>query len=315
MQLFLKNKKLRVAVLMGGPSAEHEVSLASGENVFNFLDPEKYVAQKFIIPKKGDWNSEELKKFDLAFNCLHGEFGEDGRIQKTLDDLGVLYTGSGAVASAIGMDKKFSRFIFESNGLNAPHTLYFKNQNDITINELKLPLVIKPKAKGSSVGVYLARDKKDLEKAIDEAFKLDREILAEEYLQGKEITCGVLESADGGEIFALPVTEILPPESSPFFDYKAKYSGATREITPADIDDFFAREAQDIAKKAHHLLECSGYSRTDMIIKDGKIYVLEINTLPGLTKESLLPKAAAVAGISFSELLDRIIELALRKSG
>lgn len=297
--LLFKNRRLKVAVLMGGPSSEHEISLASGENVFSFLNPEKYEAEKALIDKSGKWQPEKLKKFDLVFNCLHGEFGEDGRAQRILENLGILYTGSGVMASVFGMDKKFSRFLFQHNGIDTPESP--------DIKDLKFPVIVKPRSRGSSVGISIVFSKEDLEKAINEALRFDKDFLIEEYLPGREITCAVLED------IALPVTEIIPPSSSSFFDYQAKYSGQTQEITPARIDEDLIREAQEIAKKAHRLLGCYSYSRSDMIISNGKIYLLEINTLPGLTQESLLPKAAAVAGLEFSELLDKIIELAVNK--
>lgn len=327
-------KKITVAVLMGGVSSEHEISLISGQNVFKYLDRKKYRVKSIIISKKGDWSvssremaiDKALKGVDVVFNALHGEYGEDGRIQGLLESFSVKYTGSGILASALGMDKVKSRELFNQQGLHVPgyivlekatwfkkiyHFLSDRKKSDIFKKFKKL--VIKPSCLGSSVGVSIIenKDKKGLDKAIKKVLKRCSTVIIEEYISGREMTCGVLDNVKAEKHFVLPVTEIIPPPGR-FFDYEVKYDGSTQEITPARIDRKLAKRIQEAARLAHRVLGCRGYSRTDFIVKNNKIYVLEINTLPGLTKESLLPKAAREAGIEFSELLDIIIKNALQ---
>lgn len=328
------SKLLRVAVLMGGPSSEHEVSLGTGKNVMENLDKTKYEPVAIRISKAGRWfldgkpatQLDALKGHDIIFNALHGTFGEDGKIQGILEHAGIKYTGSGIAGSAIAMDKFHSREIFKLAGLNTPRTMKLKRGENYTahlgffINKVvKLPVVVKPCSNGSSVGVQIVEEMDKLEKAVTDAFKTDKNVLVEEFIRGRELTCGVLEkftspTCNNYEIGVLPVTEIIPVKNHKFFNYDAKYkTGHSNEITPAPIDDALTKKAQDIAVRAHQILGCSGYSRTDMILKNGNgtIYVLETNTLPGLTNNSLLPKAASVAGLTFGQLLDKIIESSL----
>ncbi len=314
---------------MGGPSSEHEVSLATGQNVIENLDKTKYESIAVKISKTGRWflngkltsQGVALTGCDVVFNALHGTFGEDGKIQGILEHAGIKYTGSGIAGSAIAMDKFHSREIFKLAGLNTPKTLKLKKGENYMarvsffVNKIvKLPVVIKPCSNGSSVGVQIVEDLDKLEKAVAMVFKLDKHVLIEEFIKGRELTCGVLENFNDQPITALPVTEIIPVKNHKFFNYDAKYkTGHSNEITPAPIDEVLAKKAQDIAVRAHQVLGCRGYSRTDMILKNGNgtLYVLETNTLPGLTKNSLLPKAASVAGLTFSELLDKIIDSSL----
>lgn len=288
-------KKINLAVLMGGRSSEHEISLITGENVIKYLDKKKYNIKPIVISKKGEWSTEELKSIDVVFNAMHGEYGEDGTIQKILDDLGIKYTGSGVLASALGMDKIKSYEIFKLHGLTVPR--------ETTVGKV----VVKPSCLGSSVGISIVDNKKDFKKAIKKAKEKCDTVIIEEHIDGKEVTCGIIDNFKGQKYFALPVTEIVPPDGR-FFDYEVKYDGSTQEITPARISKELTKKIQEQSIKAHQILGCKGYSRVDFIIdKKNKIYILEVNTLPGLTSESLLPKAAKEAGIEFSELLDIII--------
>ena len=307
--------KLNIVVLMGGMSSEHEVSLSTGENVIEYLDKEKYNIMPIVISKKGEWFvgdkrktiDEALKDVDAVFNALHGEYGEDGRIQGLLDCFGIPYTGSGVLASSLGMDKIKSYELFKLHGLNVPKGVILKKKNKF-VNMLSKKLVVKPSCLGSSVGISIVSDKKNLKKAIDKAFERCDVVIVEEYIDGLEVTCGILDNIRGQKHFALPVTEIIPPDGH-FFEYEVKYDGSTQEITPARISKELTKEIQEQSIEAHRLLDCEGYSRVDFILKDNKKpYILEVNTLPGLTSESLLPKAAKKAGIEFSELLDIIIK-------
>ncbi len=323
------SKLIRVGILMGGPSAEHQISLATGQNVLENLDKTKYLPITIKISKTGKWFLDgksttqlgALNGHDIVFNSLHGTFGEDGKVQGILEHAGIKYTGSGIAGSAIAMDKFHSREIFKLAGLNTPKTMKLKRgENYIArlnffVNKIsKLPVVVKPCSNGSSVGVQIVEDLNKLEKAVVAAFKLDRDVLVEEFIKGRELTCGVLENFNNEAIGAFPVTEIIPVKNHKFFNYDAKYkSGHSNEITPAPIDEALTKKAQDIAVRAHQVLGCRGYSRTDMILKNGNgtIYILETNTLPGLTKNSLLPKAAQTAGLTLTQLLDKIIESSL----
>lgn len=312
---------------MGGPSDEHEISLLTGENVITHLDKTKYQPIAIKISKNGSWflnnklvsQKDALKACDIVFNALHGAFGEDGKIQAILEHKGIKYTGSGIAASALAMDKHHSRELFKLAGFNVPKTLKIKqNENysarlNFFINKIiKLPVVVKPCSNGSSVGVQIINDPKRLKKSITEAFKIDKTVLIEEFIKGREVTCGVLETNE--KISALPVTEIIPLKTNKFFNYNAKYkNGHSNEITPTPIEESIYQKIREIAVRAHQILGCRGYSRTDMILKNnnGTVYVLETNTLPGLTQASLLPKAALHAGLTFSQLLDTIIESSL----
>lgn len=321
--------KLNIAVLMGGPSSEHEISLRTGQNVIKNLSQAKYRLRPIKITQEGIWLvngqmkkiKEALAGIDLVFNALHGEYGEDGQVQAILDYYGVPYTGSGVLASALAMDKVRSRQIFREAGLATPFSYYLSKkiwpylaENVLSlVNCFQWPLVVKPTCLGSSVDVSIVRHKENLFWAIRTAFQRAEQILLEEYIQGQEATCGLIENFGGEKIFALPVTEIIPPDGH-FFDYQVKYDGRTEEITPARFKVGLLRKIQRMAKKAHQLLGCQGYSRADFIISQppNEIYILEVNTLPGLTEASLFPQAAQAAGLKFPRLLDKIIEEAIK---
>lgn len=281
--------KLRVAVLMGGESSEREVSLMTGKEMILQLDKEKYEVIEVELPR--DLNKIN-RNIDVVLLALHGKGGEDGVIQGYLETLGIKYTGSGVLASAVGMDKRIFRAVMEANKILMPKLV------------TRAPAVVKPVNGGSSLGVSIAKNGEELERAIREAKKYDDQVLVEEYIKGRELTCGVLAGK------ALPVIEIKPKNE--FFDYESKYteSGA-EEVCPAKISESLRQRVQKISEKVFELIGAKGYGRVDLIVRKNKIYVLEINTLPGMTALSLLPKEAAAIGISYSELLDRIIELAL----
>ncbi|MDP3710147.1 MAG: D-alanine--D-alanine ligase [bacterium] len=310
-------KKLKIAVLMGGPSSEHEVSLSSGKQVSQNLDKNKYEVKNVVIPKSGKFSLP--KNTDVAFIAMHGPFGEDGTIQGFLEAQGVKYTGSGILASALAMNKLKTLEIFEKYDMQTPKRIVF-NQGEWRKNKvgsvtkiekfLGFPLVVKPCRTGSSVGVSLVKTKNDLTTAINKSLKEDTLILLEEFIKGKEVTCGVLDEGSGQNAFALSPLEIVPKKAE-FYDYTSKYaSGGSDHFVPK-IPTKVIKNIQDRALEAHNILGCSGMSRTDMIIRHGKVYVLETNTIPGMTPTSLLPQAAALAGISFPKLLDRIIKAAV----
>ena len=302
---------------MGGPSTEYEVSLNSGKNVFKAINPAKFISSLAVLSKslKLKINNqaakfpEDLKSFDIVFNAMHGQFGEDGQIQAILDKINVPFTGAGAVASSLAMDKWASREVFRKSKIRIPLGKLILAPGEIS--KINLPAVLKPRNGGSSVGVSIVKSKKELLKKIKETFRYDSEVVVEKYLVGREFTCGVLEIK--GKLKALPVIEIRPKEKYEFFDYEAKYkTGATDEIVPAPISVKLSREIQRLALKIHRALKCRVYSRSDFIWHKNKLYTLELNTLPGLTQNSLLPKSARVAGLDFPKLIETIIFSSLR---
>ena len=306
-------KKLTVALLAGGISSEREVSLQSGDQVFEALDKDKYQIRRYDPKTDLSRLVKDASAINAALIILHGPYGEDGTVQGLLDLLHIPYQGSGVLGSALAMNKAVTKKLYEKSGLPVPpYIVYDCNDNvnvDACVKQLGLPLVVKPVSGGSSVGMSIVRSADDLQDALDKAIVYDKAVMAESYIAGKELTAGVIGNK---ELKALPVIEIVPDKSREFFDYKAKYTaGVTQEICPARINDELTRQTQAYAIKAHQALYCRGYSRTDMILKDREIYVLETNTIPGMTATSLLPQAAQVGGMSFSQLMDKLIELAL----
>ena len=306
----------KIGVLMGGPSTEREISLESGKAVYESLNQAGLNVAAIDIKTDGKEENIRLIKFqkiDLAFIALHGRFGEDGQIQEILNTLKIPYTGSGALASRLAMDKIASRKIFEASGLHVPR---YKTEDRLSYNanwitrhnDFTLPLVVKPATHGSSIGLSVVDREGYLDKSVDLAFSFDERIIIEEYIRGREVTVGILDE------LVLPVIEIIPKKR--FFDYEAKYqAGMADYVVPAALEDKIAQNIQEAALSAHKLLGCYGCSRVDMILSSDNIpFVLEVNTIPGLTLTSLLPKAAKVAGIDFSQLCIKLIWLAYEKT-
>jgi D-alanine-D-alanine ligase len=306
----------KIGVLMGGLSSEREISLKSGKAVYEALRHARLEASPIDIKTEDAEENLALLKSqnpDCAFIALHGRFGEDGRIQGLLERLKIPYTGSGVLASRLAMDKAASRNIFKLHGLHVPrHKVIKKEFPDAypgLIKGLKFPLVIKPSNGGSSIGLSIIEKEKGLDKALNLAFKFDQRAIIEEYIKGREVTVGILDKQ------ALPVIEIIPRKK--FFDYQAKYiPGMTDYKIPAALEDNLAGKIRQAAFSAHKLLGCSGCSRVDMILSDAHNlpFILELNTIPGLTSTSLLPKAAMTAGIDFTDLCLRLIKLAYEKA-
>jgi len=305
----------KIGILMGGSSTEREISLESGKAVYENL--KQLGLEVIAIDINTDSKDENIRlikshKIDCAFVALHGRFGEDGQVQEILDNLKIPYTGSGREASKLAMDKIASRKIFEFNGLPVPRYKILErisyNANLQFHNNLELPLVVKPATHGSSIGLSIIDKKKDLNKALDLAFRFDERVLIEKYIKGREMTVGILDDK------ALPVIEIVPKKR--FFDYEAKYQpGMTDYIVPAKLEEEISKKIQSIALSAHNILGCFGFSRVDMILsEDNTPFVLEVNSIPGLTSNSLLPKAAKTIGIEFTQLCIKLIELAYEKA-
>ena len=301
--------KIRIAVLSGGWSKERSVSIKSGRAVLAALDKRKYDMVSF--DPKEDLNVlwQQRNEFDLVFNLLHGKFGEDGRIQGLLDVFGIPFVGSGVLASAMTMNKRVTKNVYRSVGLRVPKDIILKKGETITVDKIKdilgTPVVIKPVSEGSSIGISIMENESDILAGIEKAFEFDLEVLLEEYVSGKEITCAVLGRK---HLVTLPLVEIVPKDTHRFFDFDAKYTaGETNEICPAQIESHLQNMAFEIAENAHRALHCRDWSRTDMIIKNDEIYLLETNTIPGMTETSLVPLAAKGNGWSLSNLLDRMI--------
>lgn len=307
-------QKKTIALIYGGISSEREVSLNSGKQVYEALDKEKYTVLSYDPRSDIPRLVADAGNIDCALIILHGPYGEDGTVQGLLDLLDIPYQGAGVLGSAVAMNKLLSKHLYERAGLSVPpYAVVTRGETldtDAVVGRLGLPLVVKPVETGSSVGMAIVRDAAGLAPAVDQALIYGATAMVEGYIRGTEITCGVLGNED---LEALPLIEIIPGADHEFFDYTAKYqAGASQEICPARIDEALTRKAQACALTAHKALYCQGYSRTDMILKDGEFHVLETNTIPGMTATSLFPQSAKAAGMSFSQLLDRLIDLGIR---
>lgn len=306
-------QKIKIALLSGGVSGEREVSLKTGEKIYAALDKEKYEIFQYD-PKnnlKDFFDDACEKKFDLVFPALHGQFGEDGRLQGMLDIIGMPYVFSGCTASALAMNKRIAKIIARETGLEIADCLIlkqgFKNNFKEIIKKLSLPIVIKPVDSGSSVGMSIINNN-ELEQRVAEAFKHSAEVMLEKFVKGRELTVAVLQNEQKTK--ALPVIEVIP-KISKWFDYKAKYEiGGSEEVCPAEITDEIREKVQNYAIKIFKAIGCKDLARADFIWsqEDNKIYFLEINTIPGMTQTSLAPQAAKAAGIEFSQLLDILIK-------
>ena len=358
-------KKINLAVIFGGRSGEHEVSLSSARGVMKNLDKEKYNVIPIAITKGGNWligdkGAEYLKmnedkigkegaisledsqklvtikdseksisnyaegkfegKIDLVFPILHGPYGEDGRLQGMLDMLGIPYVFSGVLAHALGMNKPKAKIIAGSTGVPVAKDLVIKKNVEYNLDEiiekLSLPLMVKPSELGSSVGISLAKTKDDLEKGIKAAFMHGDEIILEQYIKGREFTVTVMGSdPPAGRAKALAVTEIIPLISE-FYDYKAKYEdGGSKHVCPAAIKQDDEKKLKGYAISTFKAIGCQDLSRVDFLWseKNNEYYFTDINTIPGMTPTSLAPEAAALAGMNFTQFLDKLIEEAMKR--
>lgn len=324
-----------VVVLMGGISSEHDISIKSGEMILDNLDMDTYKVSSIEITVDGEWLfSDALGEYveisraipklrdmhpDCVFIALHGPFGEDGRIQGMLDLMGIPYTGSGCSASGLAIDKIRSKQIMKHVGVSVPDAIEFtlhdwkRDREGLThrVQEsLGFPCVVKNPLQGSSLGMTIPKTVDEFGDAVGQVLGYGYTLMVERLIHGTEVTCGVFDLEEGVGEEALPVTEIRLVKSE-FFDYHAKYTAdAANEITPAKIDDSLRDRVQEIAIRAHRTLGCRGFSRSDMIISGDDIVWLETNTIPGFTETSLLPQGAAAAGMSYPEMLRRIVNTA-----
>ncbi len=325
--------KKHVAVVMGGYSDEYKVSLKSGQLIYDSLDRNFYNVYKIIILKdewyfldenenklpinKGDFsvtiNPDESLKFDVCFNIIHGTPGENGILQAYWDAIGQTYTGCDFYQSALTFNKKDTLAVLSKYGIPSAKSIYLRKGEQINVDEiiesLGLPVFVKPNQSGSSLGISKVKDPSELIAATETAFKEDDEILIESFLDGMEVSVGVIDYQ--GETIVLGITEIVPQNE--FFDYEAKYEGASEEITPARIDTETTKKVEEIAKRAYNSLGMSGFSRSEFILMNGIPYMLEINTNPGFSPASILPQQAKIYGISIKDLCGNEVEKALNK--
>lgn len=341
--------RIKVMVMMGGPSVEYDVSLSTGAMVAKALaqNPE-FSVETLVIDEQGQWHRGTsieqhhqlnpgnmtrisraqmikgiayLQDVDVVFLAFHGSFGEDGTVQGLLTALDLPYTGSGPLASALAMDKVRAKEVFRCSGLDTPKHVAIdiadwdhdiKDLIAMVADKLTGSLVVKPTFGGSSVGVVFADSVEDLTSALKDIAARRTAILIEPRLVGREVTCPVLENLDG-TVQALPVIEIIPQKSH-FFDFRSKYDDeGSLEICPADLSQEQTQRVQNMAIAAHHALGCRGFSRSDMFFVEDELLLLEVNTIPGMTPNSLLPKSAAAAGINFGDLMTHLVELARQK--
>jgi len=327
---------IKIGVIYGGISTEHDVSVMSAKSVVSNLDKEKYEIHELYINEYGKWfeNDEEiynliwkLKELDVVFPVLHGLGGEDGTIQGMLEMLQVPYVGCGVLASSVGMDKVYTKIVFEKADIPQAAYIYVKRTNDgyIIIDEnfneeefkldkitskLKFPMFVKPSNSGSSVGVKKATNNEELKQAIEYAGQYDTKILVEQGIDGREVECAIL---DGKKVLASTVGEIISAED--FYSFDAKYNiPESKTVIPADLTQKQIEDIRTLAVKAFKAIDGKGLSRVDFFVENetNKIYINEINTMPGFTKISMYPKLFDAVGISYSELLDRLIENAMK---
>lgn len=300
---------MKIGVIKGGISTEREISIKSGEQVLNHLNKARYEAIIPIMINSKEEIIEKVKDIDFAFLALHGKFGEDGVIQGALEVLGIPYSGASVLTSAVCMNKALTKKIFKADGIDTPEWLLARSLADIDynlINEIGYPVMIKPNNGGSSVATFCIKNEEEVEQAVQEGLKYDYEVLIEKYIEGKEITSFVLD----GEVFP---TVTIKANKGEFFNYASKYEedGAKEQI------EFLESTLQDkvnrVSKKIWDALGCKGYCRIDMMISKENLYVLEVNTLPGLTKTSLIPKSAEAVGMTFDVLLDKIIACSFKR--
>lgn len=325
-----------IALVMGGFSGEHDISIASGNQVYGQLDHSKYNVYKIVIDRdgwywlagnehrpvdRGDFTVMDngvKVNFDLAFIIVHGNPGENGVLQGYFDLLGIKYTTCGFYTSALTFQKGYCNPVVKNFGIVkvADSVLLYKEPDDsqlsILNSQLKLPVFVKPAAGGSSVATTKVKTQEQLLPAIREAFKEDHAVLVEESIEGREFDCGVFRKADG-EKLVFPITEIIPKGGHEFFDYEAKYQGFSNEVTPAVVEDRISKHIQDVSSRLYDLLGCKGIVRFDFIHDTAadELYFLEVNTIPGRSAESIVPKQAKAMGISPAELYEMSIQAAL----
>ncbi|MGE6226569.1 D-alanine--D-alanine ligase [Paenibacillus chitinolyticus] len=295
---------MKIGVIMGGISSEREVSLQTGQEMIRHLDRSRYEVVPIVIDRRADLITQAQQAgIDFALLALHGQYGEDGTVQGALETLGIPYTGSGVLASSLCMNKQLSKKLLKTVGVHTPEGLCWQGMDDYepqAVKQLGYPVIVKPNMGGSSIGIQLVHNEKELMTAVQKAGSFNQAILIEPYIKGTELTCSIVD----GEV--LPIIGIRSAHSE-WFDYKAKYEPGGAEEKVIQLPQATRQRVHETALASYRLLQCKVYARVDMILREGIPYVLEVNTLPGMTENSLLPKSAAASGMTFTQLLDRII--------
>lgn len=310
--------KVKLCILVGGGSCEREVSFRSRDNILKAIDEKKYDINVLEVPKNKDkaWIKELMDiSPDIVLSALHGGEGENGAVQGLLECLGIKYLGSDVLSSALCMDKFVSKTMMKASYIPVAQDVLIKEKETVSkhreaIREMGFPVVVKPNRGGSSLGISIVNNFEELENGIQLAREFDTEILVEKYIAGREITCGVIETEEGLEV--LSVLDITTDNKS-FYDYNAKYEDHKTKIDFSTLPEFQQTMIKEIAKKAFSVLKCKGYGIVDMIVKEEQVYVIELNSLPGLTEHSLIPKTAEVSGLGFAGFLDRMIKFELER--
>ena len=316
----------RVAVLRGGPSAEYPVSMETGKAVLAALKGLEYSHKDIVISKQGEWLDEgkvkrpeiALEGIDVVFIALHGEYGEDGQVQRIMERLNIPFTGSRSMSSAIAFNKELTKQTLRDHGILMPRHRRFTRDElgtlhdeiDNIYNDVGTELFVKPIANGSSFGAAHIPTKAALLEVLPQLLEKYEQVLIEEFIRGREATVGILHDFRNEARYVLPVIEIVPPNGEPLFSHENKYNGTTEEIVPGRFSYKEKANMADAARIVHEALHCEHFSRSDFIVKDGEVYFLEVNTLPGLTSESLFPKAAAAVGLEFPQLVQHLVETA-----
>lgn len=296
----------KIAILAGGLSSEKDISIKSGRAVYDALKLENCDVEWLEIGTGDIEKALKQAPFDIAFIALHGRFGEDGTVQNILERMSIPYTGSGVKASQLALDKIASRKIFKKRRIPVPKYQVLRKETARNLKTISYPLVVKPQREGSSIGLSIAKNSKEFDRACKKAFKYGDKVIVEEYIKGREITVGILDNKP------LPVVEIIPKRV--FYDFNAKYNDDRTEYkVPASLPLRLYKKAQTLGLAAHNAIHCSDFSRVDMLLdQNGNISILEVNSIPGLTQRSLLPKAASAIGIDFSKLCIKLLQLALK---
>lgn len=311
---------IKVVIIFGGPGKEHEVSVSSAKNILENIDKsifdiievfidkdKKYIIDNVVFEEQDGLQEIKNKEVEVIFPIIHGTYGEDGELQSKLEELGIPFVGSSSNVSTLTIDKNKTNELLQEHGITIPQSkIVYRGDSVIPFN---FPIIVKPVDEGSSVDLYKIKNEEEYKNSLDVIFKNHEAMLAQEYIQGREFTCGVVKINNNPA--PLIATEVILTKGE-LFDYDAKYSvGGCREITPADVDEDIMNRIKDTALRCHTILGCNSISRTDMILKDDKLYVLEINTVPGMTKTSFIPQQAKVCGYEMKELITLLINSAL----
>lgn len=321
------NNKIRVGVLRGGVSSEYEVSLQTGETVLSALPTDKYKTLDILITKDGQWHlngfsanpAQVINSVDVIFNALHGQYGEDGKVQQIFEMFKIPYTGSAVVPSAISMNKGLAKHCFGFHNTKTPKSKTIKIGDNVSaeisalLDTLPPPYIVKPISGGSSVLMVVARNFDELLRAINNILETNQVALVEEYIQGREVTCAIVDSLEKPKLFPLPLLEIITPDNDEIFSYDTRYKGEATQMSPANIEKNIAEQIRQIAMDMYKKIGLRHYATADFIVSPSGIYLLEFNSLPGFSEFSAMPKILKADNLGLDEFFDHIVTCALGK--